>query len=130
LAGFFDFLRNILGGSDNSPENVTEPTQNEPEISREERSGGSFFGRLFGTNLPEASNRAEEVERDLQEFDPQDEAQGLFFVGWLDGNVSTAAREKARELYEQKYGDFDPGKGRRTFGADNWEKWRAWMGYA
>lgn len=72
---------------------------------------------------------ATQAEQDLDAFAPEDRSQGLFFLGWVDPNVSQDVRNASRRKWEQEYGEWNPRKGRNTLSDEGWQKWRQYMGY-
>ena len=132
--GFFSRLFGWLtsSASDNQQERESPSEQPndggdvgaEPAEPRNDDPIGSIFGG------GEKDSRDEQIEEDLKQFDPQDDSQGLFYLGWLDPNAPPDVREAARRKFEQEYGEWDPRKGRKAMSNDDWAKWRKYMGYA
>lgn len=135
--GFWDRLFTGLFGQSTQSE---QPTDNGPEPDSAPTtapSTGGFWSNLFGRgggnsdpNDGEISNpERDQAETDLDAFAPEDRSQGLFFLGWVDPNVSNDVRAAARRKWEQEYGEWNPRKGRNTMTDEGWEKWRRYMGY-
>lgn len=132
--GFFSTIFNWLNSRGSNSESTQESPAERPSDGGDIGEGPAGpsnddpIGNIFGGTDP--GDREEQVEQDLKEFDPKDDAGGLFYLGWLDPNVSPDVRDRAREQFEQKYGVWDPRKGRKSTGSDDWAKWRKYMGYA
>lgn len=130
--GFWDRLFTGLRGQSGQSEQTSQ-SDDAPETGP--RSGG-FWGFVFGGGNREETPTIDtsdidrsEIEDSLEQYAPEDRSQGLFYLGWVDPNVSQDIRVLARRRWEQEYGEWNPRKGRRTMSEENWAKWRQYMGY-
>jgi hypothetical protein len=98
----------------NNPPEEPAPRPNESEQIQEP----TWLERVLG-NEP-TSNR-DQVARDLQDFQPQDDEQGLFYLGFVDKNLSPEARREARDQFQEQYGRLND---------EQWARWRRQRGYA
>lgn len=51
----------------------------------------------------------------LSEMDPENEAQALFYLGWMAADVPRSVRAAARAEYQKKFGPLT---------SDEWKKWK------
>ena len=120
-------------------ESQTSDSGSNQDIGRESsgRSGGGLLSFIFGGGGSDNVDRnddvvsgpeADEAEDALTAFAPEDRSQGLFYLGWIDPNVSQDVRAASRRKWEQEYGVWNPRSGRKTMAPEDWDKWRRWIG--
>lgn len=127
----------MANGDDLPPDNQDTGTPQRPSSPWGRRTQPEDYGKpgetrrpnpLFGPRPedekpeppPEKPKGPQDWMDNLEDMDPEDEQQALFYLGWMAGDVPPHVRAAARHEYSKKFGPLT---------SDDWKKWKEKMGY-